>query len=58
MSESVNVICPDCGGEIIDTRTVVQPYDDSDNYAGFRCSRCGRTFADGEIEAMGQRSSD
>lgn len=58
MSESSKVVCPDCGGEIIDTTKVVQPYHDLDNYDGIRCDRCGRTFADSEIEAMCQRSSD
>lgn len=56
MSENHHSVCPACGGEVIDTRAVVQPYDDFDNYAGFRCNRCARTFSDGEIEALRQPS--
>jgi DNA-directed RNA polymerase subunit RPC12/RpoP len=48
MNESVKVICQDCSDEIIDTRNVVQPYDNLDNYAGFRCGKCGRIFTDRE----------
>jgi DNA-directed RNA polymerase subunit RPC12/RpoP len=56
MNENIKVICPDCGGKIIDTRKIIQPYDDFDNYAGFRCGSCSRTLTDGEIEAMSQGS--
>lgn len=44
--------CPDCGSPIIDTRHEIQPYDDLDNYTGFRCSECKKTFTDEEIQAM------
>lgn len=56
MSENQHVGCPACGGEVIDTRAVVQPYDDFDSYAGFRCNCCKRTFSDGEVEALRQPS--
>jgi DNA-directed RNA polymerase subunit RPC12/RpoP len=52
MSENIKLSCPDCGGQIIDTRNTVQPYDDFDNYAGFRCDGCKRTFTDSEIASM------
>jgi len=41
--------CPDCGNELIDTRRAVQPYNDLDDYTGYRCSKCKRTFTDSEV---------
>ena len=50
MSENIKPLCPDCGGQIIATmNNVVRPYDDFDDYAGFQCSGCNRTFTDSEI---------
>ena len=40
MNEDIKLPCPECGGQIINTRNVVQPYNDFDNYLGFRCSEC------------------
>ncbi len=50
--ESNQLKCPDCGNEITDTRGGVQPYNDFDDYLGFRCVKCKRTFADEEIEKI------
>lgn len=49
MSDEVK--CP-CGGYIIDTRDTVQPYNDFDDYAGFRCTDCKKIFTDEQIEAL------
>lgn len=50
-SQSV-ILCPDCSSELVDTRVAVQPYNDFDDYAGFRCSACGKTFLDEEVFAI------
>ncbi|MBS4050619.1 MAG: hypothetical protein KGZ69_05390 [Methylomonas sp.] len=47
--------CPDCGNEIIDTRGTVQPYNDFDDYCGFRCSKCKRTFTDSEVNDISSK---
>jgi DNA-directed RNA polymerase subunit RPC12/RpoP len=47
--------CPDCGNKIIDTRETVQPYNDFDNYCGFRCSKCKRTFTDSEVNDISRK---
>lgn len=52
MSKIRELCCPDCKRKIIDTRTTVQPYNDFDDYAGFRCGGCGRQFTDEEIGVM------
>ena len=52
MNTNVKPSCPDCGHPIIDTRQEIQPYDDFDEYAGFRCSGCKKTFTDDEIQGM------
>lgn len=52
MDENVKLPCPECGSQIIDTRNTIQPYDDIDDYVGFRCSGCKRTFTDSEIAPM------
>jgi DNA-directed RNA polymerase subunit RPC12/RpoP len=44
--------CPNCGSDIIDTTTTVQPYNDFDDYAGYRCSGCKMTFSDDEIARL------
>ena len=46
----VAILCPDCGSEIINTRGTVQPYSDFDDYCGFRCNKCQRTFTDSEVK--------
>lgn len=48
--DHVAIPCPDCSSEIINTRDTVQPYSDFDNYCGFRCSKCQRTFTDSEVK--------
>ena len=52
MNTNIKLFCPDCGHAIIDTRQEVQPYDDFDQYTGFRCNGCGKTFTDDEIKEM------
>ena len=52
MSKNLELCCPECGKQIIDTRDVVQPYSDFDDYAGYRCSGCNKTFTDGEVAKM------
>lgn len=47
--------CPDCGNKIIDTRRTAQPYNDFDDYCGFRCSKCKRTFTDREVNDILQK---
>ena len=54
MNTNIKLFCPDCGHAIIDTRQEVQPYDDFDQYTGFRCNGCGKTFTDDEIKEMNQ----
>ena len=49
---NVALQCPDCDNEIVDTRGTVQPYNDFDEYCGFRCSKCKRTFTDSEVNAI------
>jgi DNA-directed RNA polymerase subunit RPC12/RpoP len=51
MSANVKLACPTCGNQITDTR-IITPYDDFDEYLGFRCSGCNKTFSDREIEGM------
>lgn len=50
--------CPDCGNEIIDTRRTAQPYNDFDNYCGFRCSKCKRTFTDSEVNDIYKKQQE
>ena len=50
--DQVVLNCPDCGNEIIDTRGSIQTYSDFDDYCGFRCNKCLRTFTDSEINII------
>jgi DNA-directed RNA polymerase subunit RPC12/RpoP len=52
MIENFMFHCPVCGKEIVDTRNSVQQYNDFDDYLGFRCSGCKKTFTESEIAAM------
>lgn len=56
MNEHIKVFCPDCGKQIIDTRITVQPYNDFDDYAGFRCSGCKVTFTDDAVASLREPS--
>jgi DNA-directed RNA polymerase subunit RPC12/RpoP len=57
MTENLILQCPVCGKEIINTRNSVQPYNDFDDYLGFRCSGCKKTFTEAEIAAIMNASS-
>jgi transposase-like protein len=50
--------CPDCGNEIIDTRRTVQSYNDFDDYCGFRCSKCERTFTDSAVNEISKKQHE
>lgn len=52
MNENLILYCPVCGKEIINTRDSVQPYNDFDDFLGFRCDGCKKTFTEAEIAAM------
>ena len=52
MRENPYLKCPVCNGEIVDTRHSVQPYNDFDDYAGFRCSSCNNKYTDHEAIAL------
>ena len=52
MNTPISLSCSACGETIIDTRNTIQPYSDFDNYVGYRCSNCGKTFSDSQIQKM------
>lgn len=52
MTKNINMICPICGSEIINTRNSVQPYNDFDDYIGHRCIGCKKMFSETEILAI------
>jgi hypothetical protein len=52
MSENSVFLCPDCGNDVIDTRGSFQPYRSDDDYYGYRCTMCKRTFSDDEIKDL------
>lgn len=56
MNEHIEPSYPYCGKQIIDTRATVQPYNDFDDYAGFRCSGCKETFTDDAVASLRKQS--